>query len=44
MAITNQINKVNSLASLRQPQRDKDGQIIKGSVWGTDISRTDWLC
>lgn len=43
MAITNQINKVNSLASLRQPQRDKDGQIIKGSVWGTDTSRTDYV-
>jgi hypothetical protein len=30
MAITNQINKASSLASLRQPQRDKDGQIIRG--------------
>lgn len=43
MAITNQINKASSLASLRQPQRDKDGQIIKGSVWGADISRTDYV-
>lgn len=43
MAITNQINKASSMASLRQPQRDKDGQIIKGSVWGTDISRTDYV-
>ncbi|EGQ2419673.1 hypothetical protein I2630_004563, partial [Salmonella enterica] len=43
MSITNQINKASSLASLRQPQRDKDGQIIKGSIWGTDISRTDYV-
>ena len=43
MAITNQINKASSMASLRQPQRDKDCQSIKGSVCGTDISRTYYV-
>lgn len=43
MAITNQINKASSLDSLRQPQRNKDGQVIAGSVWGTDTSRTEFV-
>ena len=44
MAITNQINNAKAtLASLSLPLRNRDGQVIPGSVWGTDVSRTEFI-
>lgn len=46
MAITNKINQADkqaALASLRKHKVGPDGQILKGSVWGTDVSRSEYV-
>ncbi|MEQ9920956.1 hypothetical protein ABRQ09_08860 [Pectobacterium brasiliense] len=43
MAIINQIKKAATLNDLKLPKRNQDGQTLSGSVWGTDVSRTEYI-